>query len=389
MSSKATAIAVFDISSSSVGGAHALIERDSNDENKNAVTLLVQERRDSGLEEEINIERFIEDTAKALEVVIHHVRTADVHHPSAIQVVLSSPWYNAYTRTIVYKKDATFTCTKRLVDSLIEKEVAALLQQPSTIGEAFGRYFKVAEQHIAQVTLNGYPTSDPYGKKALSMEIILNVTLIPDVVADRFTSILRRSYGNRPIHVTTGPHAAFVALRDNGDIAADSVIIDVGEEVTDVAFVKNNLFLAQHSFPVGSYELYRVLSDRTGSTIEARALVEAYRLKKLSPGSSRTVEKALHAFAATWQKAFHQIVDQGQTGFRFPTHCYVVADHRFETVFTPLLASDPFLLHSTAASSIQATFVDADHFSASIKTSTADHVDTSLAIGALFMERLL
>ncbi len=389
MSSKATAIAVFDISSSSVGGAHALIERDPHDENKTAVTLLVQERCDSGLEEEINIERFIEDTAKALEVVISHVRTADVHHPSYIQVVLSSPWYNAYTRTIAHKKETSFTCTQRLVDSLIEKEVASLLKESSTAGAAFGSYFKVAEQHIAQITLNGYPTIDPYGKKTQSLEIILNVTLIPDVIAERFTGIIRRSYGNRTIQVTTGPNAAFVALRDNGGIAPDCVIIDAGEEVTDIAFVKNDLLVSHHSFPVGTYELYRSLSEHTSGTHEARSLVEAHRLKKLSPGSSRSVEKALHVFAGIWQKAFHQVLDQGQSGFRFPAQCYVIADHRFETVFTTLLTCDPFLLHNAIASQVRVTFVDSIHFSAHIKAVTADHTDISLAIGALFMERLL
>jgi hypothetical protein len=97
MSSTSTAVAVFDISSSSVGGAHVLLTT-KND--ITTTTILVQERRDSGLDEELDIERFVENTAKALEVVISHVRTADIHHPDLIQVVLASPWYNSYTRTV-------------------------------------------------------------------------------------------------------------------------------------------------------------------------------------------------------------------------------------------------------------------------------------------------
>jgi len=194
MSSKTKAVAVFDISSSSVGGAHALVE---NSGDNTAVTFLVQERRDSGLEEELNIERFVEDTAKALEVVIDHVRTADLHHPEYIQVVLSSPWYNSYTRTIMYNKTTLFSCTKRLVDSLIEKEIAFLLKQPTASGTAFGEGFRVVEQQLLQVRLNGYESADPYGKKVQSLELILVVTLAPEIVVERIyqylASQLRRS----------------------------------------------------------------------------------------------------------------------------------------------------------------------------------------------------
>lgn len=386
MSSTSTAIAVFDISSSSVGGAHALIEtRDG----ESVVSLLVQERRDSALEEELDIERFVENTAKALEVVISHVRTADVHHPKLIQVALSSPWYSSFTRVISYSKDSLFSCTKRLVDSLIEKEIDRLLKEPNENGEALGKGFKVVEQQLAQVKLNGYETNDPYGKKVQSLELTIMVTLVPEIVVDRFQSILRRSYGARTINVTTGPYAAFVALRDHSAVQKDCVIIDVGEEVTDIAFVKNNLFLYQHSFPIGTYEFYRTLSAHTGSSVEARALVEAYRLKKLSPGSVRTVEKALAHFSKLWQAALQQTVEHGQQGFQFPSHCYVTADARFETIFTEIVKHDSFLLHSAGTTEIKTHFMNGETFSNSVRTSSTDIPDAALVAAALFSERLL
>ncbi len=387
MASQATPIAVFDISSSSVGGAHALVSRNSSD--NVAVTMLVQDRRDSGLDDELNVERFVEETTKALDVVIDHVRTADVHHPESIQVLLSSPWYVSHTRTIIYNKTTVFTCTRRLIDSLIEKEVAFLLKQASGSGDAFGKDFKVVEQQVSEILVNGYPTGDVFGKKGQSLEITIMVTLVPSIVVDRFTSMLRRSYGDRKIHVTTGVHAAFVALRDNGGIQANCVIIDVGEEVTDIAFVKNNLFVSQHSFPIGTYELYRLLGSATGSLSEARTLVEAYRLKKLSPGNVRIIEKAIQAFASGWQEALHVAVEEGTNGFRIPAHWYVAADQRFESLFPSIIINDTFLKHTSGVKELQVIFLKALLFSASTKVLSAESPDTSLTIGALFLERLL
>lgn len=387
MSSKSTAVAVFDISSSSVGGAHVLLEKTH--EGKPVLKVLVQERRDSDLEEEINIQRFVDDTAKALEVVIGHVRTADIHHPALIQVVLGSPWYTSYVRTIIYSKNALFTCTKRLMDSLIEKEIDHVLKQTTDDGEMLSKSFKVVEQQLAQIKLNGYETSDPYGKKAQSLELSITITLVPKIVVDRFNSVIRRSYGSRTIAVTTGPYAAYVALRDNGGAQADCVIVDVGEEVTDVVFVKNNLFLSQHTFPVGTYELYRTLSEATGSTVEARALVEAYRLKKLSPGSVRTVEKALKHFSTLWEKALQEVVESGQYGLRFPSACFVTADARFETIFTAIIMNNVYLKHSAGGADIKAHFIGAERFASAVKMDNGDRPDAGLVIAALFAERLL
>jgi hypothetical protein len=387
MSSKSTAVAVFDISSSSVGGAHALLDLSSHE--LTGVTILVQERRDSGLDDELNIDRFIENTAKALEVVISHVRTADVHHPEIIQVVLSSPWYIPYTRVVTYNKTTLFKCTERLVDSLIEKEIEHLLKQPTDTGEILGNGFRVVERQLSQIKLNGYETTDPYGKKVQSLELTLTITVVPEVVVERFQTILRRSYGDRTINVTTSPYATFVALRDNGGVPSDCAIIDVGEEVTDIAFIKNDILLYQHSFPVGTYGFYRELSASTGSSVEARALVEAYRLKKLSDQSSRTVEAALRAFSQTWQAALQDIVEHGQHGFQFPSQCYITADARFENIFPAIIENDTFLLHTAATSAIQARFVSAQDFSSTVHTSSSDPADAALAIAALFSERLL
>jgi hypothetical protein len=383
MSSTSTAVAVFDISSSSVGGAHVLLTT-KND--ITTTTILVQERRDSGLDEELDIERFVENTAKALEVVISHVRTADIHHPDLIQVVLASPWYNSYTRTVRHSHPTLVTCTKRLVDGMIEKEIEAFLKES---GEAFSKEFKVAEKQLSQIKLNGYESADPYGKKVQSIELVITLTMVPIIVLDRFETILRRSYGDRTIMVTTGPYATFVALRDNGKVAQDCVVIDVGEEVTDIAFIKNNVFLYQHSFPVGTYELYRQLSAKTGSTVESRALIEAYRLHKLSKTSAKLIDKALTAFSTSWQTALQEIVEQGQYGFQFPGTCYITADARFETIFPDIVSGNAFLLHSAGVKELQAHFVSAYLFSGRVRANSSDEPDAALVIAALFSERLL
>jgi hypothetical protein len=77
-------VAIFDISSSSVGGAHALITKAANTEIPlvEKVAILAQARSEAPLQTELNIERFVAEALKGLETVATAVRKADVHHPN-------------------------------------------------------------------------------------------------------------------------------------------------------------------------------------------------------------------------------------------------------------------------------------------------------------------
>ncbi len=131
------------------------------------------------------------------------------------------------------------------------------------------------------------------------------------------------------------------------------------------------------------------MSGATGNSVESRALVEAYRLKKLSPSSTRTIEKALHSFSKIWQEALQEIVEKGQYGFKLPSRWYITADARFETIFGEIISNDAFLLHSSGAADLNVHFIDALSFSGVVRSNSTDETDAALAIAALFAERLL
>lgn len=379
-SHSAKVFAVFDISSSSVAGAHILSDGTK-------ATFLASARADAPLQEDLDVKRFVDDTVKHLESITTRIQKADAHHPTAIQVVLASPWYISQTRTIVYKKETPFLCTEKLVQELIDTELKTILTNNEG---SFGGESVVVEKQISGITLNGYSTTNPYGKHSTVLELYLVVTIAPESVLKRFTDTLRRAYGTRAISFTTSPFSTFIALRDLGVAPNTTVVIDVGEEVTDVAFVKEGILLYQHSFPVGTYGLYRTLATTGKHTItEAIATLEAYRLGKLSVRASKNVEHAINEYGASWQGGFRQVLDGGTYGFCMPSKCIITADARFESLLTAVIKADPFIQHSCSYQAVETTFVDSPIVGDVVSTVDAGAIDIPLATAALFAQRAL
>jgi hypothetical protein len=379
-------VAVFDISSSSVGGAHALVQPEDL-EGQHAI--LASARADATLQEELDIKRFVSDTVHNIESVATQLRKADSHAPKQIQVVLASPWYVSQTRTIIYKKETPFTCTRKLINTLVDTEIENLIKNELEKFSGFGKEGMVVEKQISMVRLNGYVSPDPFGKKARIIELFVTITVAPKKIIEQFTDTLHRAYGARPIHITTSTYATFVVARDYFNAAHECMIVDVGEEVTDVAFVKDGLFLYQHSFPVGSYGLYRaIIASDKHTAAEAEALVEGYRLDKVSATAKNKITKALTTFGESWRAALQQILEGGHYGFCLPELCYITADPRFEGVYPSIISSDPFIQHACSRGAVQATFLNEQLLAPHIH-SLDESFDIPLVTAVLFVSRIV
>lgn len=382
-------VAVFDISSSSVAGAHVLIPKGETIE-KTKASLLAHTRSHAALREDITIERFVDQTIEQIDKVVTLLQKADHHHPHYVQILLASPWFFSQTRTITMKRTAPFVCTQKVIDDLVEKEVAYIMEHDMERFGSFGKDGTIIEKQLSGIKLNGYSTNNPFGKKAESIEIVLVVTVSPKMIIDRFKSVLGKYYGHTPIGFTTSPYATYIVTRDYLKAPQEVMIVDVGEEITDVAFIKNGLFLYQHSFPVGMYELYRTLvKHNVSSVVEAEALLETFRLGKISETEKPIVQKSLDQYGAVWQKSFEEVISKGQYGFSLPHHVYIVGDYRFDAFFSTLVKTDPMLIHVIPSQTPEVLFISQESIAHHIQSLETTQLDETIIIATLFTARLL
>lgn len=384
-----TPVAVFDISSSSVAGAHTLIPK-SADNTDATISILASTRLFSELKEEITIERFVEQSIAQLAKVITTLKKADNHHPKYIQVLLASPWFMSQTRTITYNKTTDFLCTQKLIDELVEKEVAYIIEHDMSRFGSIGTDAVIIEKQISMIKLNGYSTTKPFGKKSKTLELFLVVTVSPKSIIERFKNELEKSYGGVSIGFTTSPYATFVVARDFLKASHEFVIVDVGEEVTDVAFIKDGLFLYQHSFPTGIYEFYRnLVAGGVASHTEAGALIESFSQGKLSATTTSAVQKGLDNFGEIWQKAFQQVINDGGLAMKMASDCFVICDHRFGNFFSTMLGKDLLLKDVSSSTYISPVAITYELLSGHVSSLDPGTVDETLVVASLFAFRLL
>ncbi len=378
--------AVFDISSSSVAGGHVLSQ------DKNSCSFLASARLDAPLQDDLNIDRFVSETIKNFNNVISIIKKADVHKPTFLQVVLASPWYSSQTRLIFYKKEkGSFICTQKIIDDLVSKEVEFVLSNNDTSFNFFDKESVIIEKQISQIKLNGYHTNSPFGKKAESIEIFLTMTISPKKIINLIKDLIIREYGTIDIGFTTSPYTTFIVTRDNFKINGECMIVDIGEEITDVAFVKNDLFLYQHSFPIGTYSLYRQINKNGGghNSVESKALLESYRLNKLSDNSVNLIDKSIVFFKNEWQENLQKVLENGHYGFCIPKNCFLISDQRFEMIFTNVIKNDPFIQHTCSSGLVNPFFINQDSLKDKVKSIDDKPVDIPLAVAALFVERII
>ncbi|MCC6199110.1 hypothetical protein IT401_02775 [Candidatus Nomurabacteria bacterium] len=380
-----TPVAVFDISSSSIAGAHVLV----GNQKDHLPTILASHRIMLPPQEVLDMKRFVSESVHGLENVLQQLHAADVHHPSVIELALASPWYVSQTRTIVYTKETPFVCTKKLFDRLIADEVQQVVEQELNRFGVFGKDGTVVERQVSRITLNGYTTAAPFGKKTSSVEIALTITVAPKQIIDQFLQVIHRAYGPVQVTTTTSVYASFIVARDYFHAGEECVIVDVGEEVTDIAFAKDNRFLYQHSFPVGIYGLTQLLVEKQQYDIqEATVLLEGYRLNKITASARTKIGKAMGEFTEQWRRALQEVLDQGHFGFCLPEICYITSDVRFETLFSDVIAGDPFIQHTCSRGKVIPFVLDEEKY-ASFITSLDQELDVPLATTALFLARKL
>src|SRR3989338_8887929 len=153
-------VLVFDVGSSSVGGAFFVMKKSG------IPKLIFSLREPIAFEEKINIDRFLLLTIKSLEIVASKICLKGIGAPSKVFCVLSSPWHVSQTRTVNLEKNIPFIFTPELASSLIDKEIKLFEDEHLAKYENGAGGIRSIELKNMKVMLNGYEAPNPVNQKA-------------------------------------------------------------------------------------------------------------------------------------------------------------------------------------------------------------------------------
>lgn len=380
-------VALIDISAGEIAVAHALVKKQK--EKKPYPSIIAEQVREVTTPTSRSIERLIDETKKTLSDALAALQKSDGHQPTFVLITLSAPWVISQTRHIEYRKKSPFVCTKKLIDELIEKEIAYVEAHELTSFGAFGKDGKIIEKQISHISLNGYATKDPFGKKTDSLTLSLTLTITPKLILDQFLEIVRRIYGTRSIGFTSRLFSTYVFLRDYYQLSSDAWLIDFGNEMTDIAFLKDTAIVSHQSFPLGSSLLQKKIAEGQGvSESEAKTLIETYRLGKINTPHEEKISTSIAAFTESWLASVRTLFDQDAHSYCAPEKCFILGDERFAKIIPDALRNDVFLQHICSGTSAAPLYLTPSEITQTLSFSSESQ-STKLLIASLFVERIV
>ncbi len=159
-------------------------------------------------------------------------RTTGSGSADTILVSVDAPWQETKVRTELFERKTPFTFTKSMVATALEK---TSIKAPGKL---------LADESIIGTILNGYETSEPYGKKAHRASVVILTSLIDANVSENIITTLRSLFHTKNILSIAGSSLRYQAMRTAFPHERDAIILDAIGPLISIALVRKDLLVA-------------------------------------------------------------------------------------------------------------------------------------------------
>ena len=288
---KGKLVLVFDIGSSSVGGALFWKEKSG------IPKIVLAFREPIALDKNIDVNQFLSLTIKSLEIVVNKIYMTGMGAPKMIFCVLSSPWHVSQTRIIKLKKNVPFVFTSKLADALLQKELFLFEAEEENFVEYMhaGNSVRSIELKNIQMRLNGYETLKPLDQKIEELEMTVFISISPDQVLKKIEETIMQHFHSSDIKFSSFVMTSFAVVRDLYINQENFLLIDVGGEVTDIFMIKKNILHESISFPFGlNFIIREVASAFNCSISEAKSYIALFQNGHAEKSLTKKIEAVLN-----------------------------------------------------------------------------------------------
>ena len=377
-------VLVFDIGSSSIGGALFLVQKN------NVPQIIYSIREPIIIEKEISFERFLNLALKALEVVANKISTKGLGVPKKIFCVLSSPWYASQTRTIILKKNALFVFNSKLADNLIEKEVRFVEDECEKEYMHKGSKVLLVELKNMQIMLNGYAVSKPLNQKTQELEMTIFISMSGEEVLEKIKGTIGKYFYSDNIKFSSFAIASFTVARDLFVEQDNFLLMDIGGEVTDISMVKKDILRSSISFSLGSnFFIRNIASNLNCSLNEAISYMSLYKDGHIVDSALLKIEPIINKLKAEWLKKFQESLANLSNDISIPAIIFLTVDPELVNFFTEIIKSEQFNQYTLTESKFKVVFLGIQTLAGIVSFKNDVKRDSFLTIESIYINRFI
>lgn len=376
-------VLIFDIGSSSVGGALVELHSDK------VPNILLSIREPILLEPETTFDRFFFLTLKSVEIVAEKLSKSGHGSPRKIYCVLSSPWYASQTRAVILEKETPFLVNASLHDDLLKKEIALFQEEYLAKYGHPNEKVRSLEIKTIRTKLNGYETTEPLNQKARIFEMTLFISLSPELVLNRIGESINRHFHLRKIKFSSFVMASFVVARDIFAHQENFLLIDLGGEVTDISMVKKSVLRESISFPMGTNFMVRGIAEGMHTSLEeAKSILAIYKDGHAVGTLEQKLEPIINYLKESWLKKFQESLANLSNDISIPSNIFLSIDKEYAELFKNIIKTEQFNQYTLTESKFEVSFLGTEALSGNVSFGGGVERDPFIIIPAIYISRL-
>jgi cell division ATPase FtsA len=249
-----------------------------------------------------------------------------------VHVVFASPWFSSFSKSVEIKKDQSFVVQPKTVEKLVSEQVALMFKDASK-GES-----TIIESAKSHMRVNGYETTNPFGKEARSLDVAVYASMAPKILCEEIENEIFSTTHPKKVMFHTFPYVSWSVVSGLFSKQEDFALIDVGGEVTDMLVVRRGAISSLASFPVGKNHLIRKTAIHFESRPElADSLLSLYSNDMAEDSTRERTAKLISAFAEEWGVRLNQALSQSSKDNFLPQKAYYVADDNMSQVLDEVI----------------------------------------------------
>ncbi|MFA4975538.1 MAG: hypothetical protein WC839_02105 [Candidatus Paceibacterota bacterium] len=375
---------IFDIGSSSVGGAIFEIDK------KGIPKIISSIREPIILEDKIDIDRFLILTIKALDIVASKICMMSVIRPLKIFCILSSPWYISQTRIIKIEKNIPFLFTSKIAVDLIQKEVSLLEQENLVKFSHDNNKVRLIEFKNMKIMLNGYFSPNPFNKKIKKLEMTIFVSMSGEQILKKIEETISRHFNSSDIKFSSFAMASFAVARDMFIQQENFVLVDITGEVTDISIIKKDVLNGSISYPLGYNFMIRSMADSLNCTLgEAKSFLSLLKDGHAEISVEKKIGPIVDKLKIEWLKGFQESLVNLSEDISIPATIFITVDQDLVNFFGDIIKTEQFNQYTLTESEFRIIFLDTKtlHSIAAFKDDV--NRDLFLIIEAIYINRFI
>ncbi|MBP9839423.1 MAG: hypothetical protein KBC44_00385 [Candidatus Pacebacteria bacterium] len=343
---------VFDVGSSSVGGALFRLEKEGSPK------IIYSYREPIVLEEKISSSRLLFLTIKSLKSVASNIASSGKGAPHKVFCVLSSPWFASQTRIIKLEKNTPFVFTTKLADSLLEKEMNLFKEEHLKKYEGTDEELRPIEFKNMKTVLNGYPTHSPINQKAHELEMSVFISMASSLILDKIEEVVFKYFHEREVKFSSFMMTSFAVARDVFVNQDNFLLVNIGGEMTDISMIKKDTLNESISFPLGRNFIIRGVAEKMGiPLVDAQAYLSLYKDEHADPTTKAKLDPIVGKLKKEWVDKFQIALANISTDISIPATIFITVDSYLTEFFSEIIKTEQFNQYTLTESKFRVVFL--------------------------------